>query len=57
MRTIIEQDQLGHINLVVDGSEAPENVLQKFQILQKALFPVAETEAKPPAKVSKKEVA
>ena len=49
MRTVIEQDYLGHVNLVVDGKGSPKVILRKFLALQKGLFPnaIARAEKKP----------
>jgi len=56
VRTVIERDCEGNINLVVDGDSAPEAVAREYLRVLEVLFPKVEVaEAKPKLKVKEKE--
>ena len=55
MRTVIERDKQGEVNLVVDGENtSPEAVVRAYITARDLLFP-AKVDAKTESKVVKKE--
>jgi hypothetical protein len=60
LRTVIERDHTGNVNLVVDGTDtSPEATVREYIKARDLLFPPVEEkseEAKPKPQVKKKEV-